>query len=221
MNNLIYRTETNTLLKLLVAGAACAVALAAPAQTNSVATTNQVPNLLTNQVALGTMLDQVSVSQDLSQVTSDLLTEIKAMQPFTTNGNATAKIALGENTASKNLVTALLVEVPVTAHTSIGAVGALIGGTPYEGGLNGSYGVTNNWFILGPVRSFVGDGAVYNFKAGEPANYSFTGFERTWSSGNWDFGGGLAMANTSDQPGVDLLIGVHATYWWSGRKLNP
>jgi hypothetical protein len=216
MNNLIYRTETNTSLKLLVAGAACAVALTGHAQTNS--STSQVPNLLTNQVSLGTMLDQVSVSKDLSQVTSDLLTEIKAMQPFTTNGNATAKIALGENTASKQLVTALLMEVPVTAHTSVGAVGAFIGGTPYEGGLNGSYGVTNNWFILGPVRSFAGDGAVYNFKAGEPANYSFAGFERTWSSGNWDFGCGLAMANTSDQPGVDLLLGVHATYWWSGRK---
>ena len=179
MNNLIYRTETNTSLKLLVAGAACAVALTGHAQTNS--STSQVPNLLTNQVSLGTMLDQVSVSKDLSQVTSDLLTEIKAMQPFTTNGNATAKIALGENTASKQLVTALLMEVPVTAHTSVGAVGAFIGGTPYEGGLNGSYGVTNNWFILGPVRSFAGDGAVYTGQIRQIEIFDRAGkLVRTW-----------------------------------------
>ena len=216
MNNLIYRTEPTTALKLLAVGAACAVALAAPAQTISV--TNQVPNLLTNQMSLDNLLGQVSVSKDLSQVTSDLLAEIEAMQPFTTNGNATAKLAAGENTSSKQLVLALLVEVPVTPHTSIGAIGAFVGGTPYEGGLNGSYGVTNNWFILGPVRSFAGDGPVYNFKAGEAANYSFAGFEKTWTSGRWDFGAGVAMANTSDQPGVDLLIGVHATYWWSTRK---
>ena len=215
MNNLIYRIKPTTTLKLLVIGAACALALTTPAQTISV--TNQVPNLLTNQVSLDHLLGQVSVSKDLTQVTSDLLAEIEAMQPFTTNGNATAKLAAGENTSSKQLVLALLVEVPVTPHTSIGALGAFVGGTPYEGGLNGSYGVTNNWFILGPVRSFAGDGPVYNFKAHEAANYSFAGFEKTWTSGRWDFGGGVAMANTSDQPGVDLLVGLHATYWWSPR----
>jgi hypothetical protein len=126
MNNLIYRTKPTTTLKLLVIGAACALALTTPAQTISV--TNQVPNLLTNQVSLDHLLGQVSVSKDLTQVTSDLLAEIEAMQPFTTNGNATAKLAAGENTSSKQLVLALLVEVPVTPHTSIGALGAFVGG---------------------------------------------------------------------------------------------
>jgi len=181
------------------------------------AQTNQVPNLLGTNSATQ-IIGQISPSADVAKLGSDIYTELGQMIPFTTNGNATAKFAAGENSSSKKLVLALAVEVPVTANTAIGFVGAYAGGTPYEGGLNVTYGITNSWPVLGAVRSFAGDGGVYNFKTDEPANYSFAGFEKSWTSGNWDYGIGAVIANTSDQAGVDILGGFHVTYWWGKHQ---
>jgi len=155
------------------------------------------------------------VTHNLGLAALDLYADIKAAQPFTTNGNATARAFGGANTSDKKLIFGLMVTVPVTDKIAIGALVAHRGSQWYEGGANLSYGVTNTLPIIGACREFAGDGLVYNFTTREPANYTFAGIARDWViSSKWSAGAALITANTSDESGVDVLLGLHATYTW-------
>lgn len=160
-----------------------------------------------------------STLTDLKLAALDLYGDFKLAKPFTTNGQATARVFAGMNTTSHELIYGAMVTVPVTDHLAIGGVVASIGGQFYEGGANVSYGVTNSLPVIGDYQAFAGDGIVYNFISRAPANYAFAGFQKTWILGSkWDLGVGVVTANTSDRAGIDVLGGLHLTYWWSGRK---
>jgi hypothetical protein len=155
------------------------------------------------------------LSGDLGRVGTDLWNDIETIAPFTTNGQATVAMGYGMNTASKNQIEVLLLTVPVSQNVAIGAVGGHMGSTWYEGGASVSYGITNTIPILGKIRSYAGDGVVYNLKANEPANYAFAGMQKTWDiSSKFDAGMGYIVGNTSDRPGMDILIGGHLTFKW-------
>jgi len=198
-------------IKLLIGVAAIVLAtVSIKAQTN----TTQVPNLLDTS-SLNSLVPQTGVAHDLALAGEDIYSDITLAMPFSTNGNATLRIGAGINTASKQEVTALMLTVPVSQTVAVGFVVANIGSTFYEGGANLSLGMTNNWPVLGAVRSFVGDGVVYDFINRNPANYAFTGFEKDWTiSSRWQIGAAIIAANTSDRSGVDIIGGLHVTYWW-------
>lgn len=201
--------------KLLLIGVAALLATVnIQAQTNVA----QVPNLLdTNSPVLAGLVGH-GVGQDLELAALDLYGDIKLAQPFTTNGQATAYAFGGMNTSSKETVYGVMVTVPVSDHIALGGVVGNIGGTFYEGGVNISFGITNNWPVLGTVRSFAGDGVVYDFIGRQPANYAFTGFQKTWVFGTkWEAGLGVVAANTSDLAGVDAVAGAHVTYKWGAK----
>jgi hypothetical protein len=168
----------------------------------------------------GIVVGSGQTQKDLIAAGKDIWSTFQHLRPFTTNGNATVRIGIGQNTTSHEWVEAVMVTLPLNESGSLnaGVVGANIGGTFYEGGANLSIGVTNNWPLLGTVKTIAGDGVVYNFRRHEPANYAFAGFEKEWRiSSRWEAGVGIVTANTSDQPGVDIIGGVHLTYWW-GKK---
>ncbi len=167
----------------------------------------------------GLSIPSTGIWGELGAAGKDLWNDITLMKPFTTNGNATVRAFGGMNTSTKDLIFGAMVTVPISDNFAIGALVADKGGTFYEGGANLSFGVTNNWPILGMVKSFAGDGIVYNFETREPANYAFAGFEKEWKlSDRIDLGIGVVTANTSDSPGIDIIGGVHLTYWWGKRK---
>lgn len=120
-----------------------------------------------------------------------------------------ARIGYGINSANKNQVFAMSASMPLSSKTQVGLVGAYIGKSFYEGGLNLSYGATNNLPYLGTIYSYAGDGMIYNFRKGEIANYAFSGINKDWIiSSKCSFGIGIAVANTSDMSGLDFLIGT-------------
>lgn len=203
--------------KLLLIGVAAIMLATVSLKAQTVTT---VPNLLDTN-SLNSVVPQTGVVHDLALAGEDAWSNIKLAMPFTTNGQATLRIGVGVNTDSKKEVTAFMLTVPVSQNVAIGIVAANIGSTFYEGGANLTLGMTNNWPVIGTVRSFAGDGVVYDFIKRNPANYAFAGFEKDWYiSSRWEVGVAVIAANTSDRAGVDLIGGAHLTYWW-GKQTNP
>ena len=178
------------------------------------AQTNQVPNQMpTNAPVISAT--SPSTASDLERVGTDLWNDFLAAKPFTTNGNATLQIGYGLNTASGHQVEGAILTVPMSSHVSVGALVYHIGSEWSEGAATVSLGTTNNIVIIGQVRSFAGDGVAYNVERGEMANYAFAGEEKDFDiSSKFHAGIGYLIANTSDRQGVDIVGGIHLTYWW-------
>ena len=180
--------------------AALGLASTAAAQTNANNTAGSVtPNGLTN-----------SVWADLGKIGSDLGSELANLTSPTL-----VSAGGGINTATRTPVYAAMIAFPASDKVYVGAVGAYIGSTFYEGGLNLSYNAVNKWPVLGEIRSAAGDGPVWNFKRNAAANYLFTSHEKWFViSKKLSAEIGVCVANTSDMSGVDIIGGGGLQLTW-------
>ena len=140
---------------------------------------------------------------------------VTPLAPYLTNNTATLSLGGGENLSSHSPVAVAMLTLPVSANASLGILGGYQNGTWYEGGAALQWGVTNNVPVIGNVRSFAGEGVVYDIANRAPANYSYGGFEKGWTiSTNWTISASIVTANTSDTAGVNLLgiLSINATW---------
>jgi hypothetical protein len=172
------------------------------AGTYTVTTTNAQGNV----TSVTTPIAATGVWGDLELAGAAILPNIEAMAPFTTNGIYIVQFGVGMNTATKNWIEGLALNVPMTTNVSIGLVGSHIGSTWRTGGGDVTLGTTKTEPVVGTIHMFAGDGALYNMKAHAFANYVITGGDKTWDICSWlHINIGLVIANTSDLPGVDIM----------------
>jgi hypothetical protein len=143
-----------------------------------------------------------------------IVVDFQNLQPFTSNSVYQLRAGAGLNTGSeKHIVVAASLTTQISEHLQFGIVGAHIGSEWYEGGANFNIGTTNLPYIgnfIGKTWTFVGDGPVWDFQKNQIANYSVAGFEKIWDlNGAIHLGIGLAIANTSDRTGLDIIPGVN------------
>jgi hypothetical protein len=150
---------------------------------------------------------------DVAKVGEDGYADLILPLQLDTNDIVSFSAGAGVNTANNRPVVALTATVPVSTYASVGFVGAYGNNSWYEGGVNLTLGITNSLPLLGQVQEFAGDGAVYDFRTSAVANYSFTGVSKSWQvSPSVVLGVGAIIANTSDQPGVDVIGGGNLTW---------
>jgi len=164
----------------------------------------------TNTPPVKVVMKSKMLGSDLSKFGTDLVESFLTIQPFTTNGEAHLQFGGAINTQTKEPIEAVLLSIPTSTHTAVGFGGYHIGSDWADANANLQFGITNHIPFIGIVRTFVGDGAAWNFTRSEVANFSFTGQEKNWVIGSrFEAGVGYAICNTSDRAGIDILGGAH------------
>lgn len=170
------------------------------------AATTTSTNAAPPTASAGTWADLLKTFEDLD---SDLIQPLN----LDTNKIISLRAGAGINTVDHRPVVAIMATVPVSALAAVGFVGAYANNSFQEGGADLTLGVTNDVPMLGTMQEFAGDGVVYDFRRNGIANYSFTGIEKYFTlSQNATLGFGAVIANTSDEPGIDIIAGGNFTF---------
>lgn len=209
--------KSKILFLLVALGAIClATSLRADVSTNTAPFgTGPGSTNLTGSNVLAQATGSSQFNADLAKLGGDLWQDVLNLQPLTTNGVGTAYLGYGRNLSTKNNIFAAMFTMPTSAHTAIGVAGYHMGSTWAEGAVSLQITATNTVPILGALHYFVADGPAWSFSQNGIVNFASSGIQKDWDiSSRWHAGLGAVIANTSDRPGVDVIIGGHLTYHW-------
>jgi len=126
---------------------------------------------------------------------------------------ADARLGLGINTKTHQILEFANVAIPINNTLSASLVGVRFGSTgPYQyGGGTLNAGLTWNAPLIGPVRPGIGTGALFN--GSTFASFTAASFDKLWTFRNGlSITAGVGVGYLTSQKGFDALAGVGLSY---------